>query len=345
MKWIVIPLLLILLGIGSGIPTHSASAQTTSQTGIIIPLYSYPGSSWNTIIQQKEANPSVPIIAIINPDSGPGASINSNYVTWINSLNAAGIIVIGYDHTSYGTRSVGAVEADMNAYKSWYNINGIFFDEMANAHGYESYYSTLSNYANSLGFSLTVGNPGATVPASYIGTVNIIVTYENTGLPSLSTLKSSDLGSSVATLSYNVATINSTYIDLEAKYSNYIYITNAALPNPYGVLPAYFSALVSDVAASSRSTVTVQSALSGHIFTGMWTYVVVSNSIIKEGFTSMTFTGTNGLQYTVCADNYQSYVFSHWSNGAITPCTTLTLAGNTKLTAEYVWVDFAATVE
>jgi hypothetical protein len=39
-----------------------------------------------------------------------------------------------------------------------------------------------------------VGNPGANTLASYVGTLNVIVTYENRGLPSSSALESSTMG-------------------------------------------------------------------------------------------------------------------------------------------------------
>jgi hypothetical protein len=85
---------------------------------LIVPLYTYPGVSWTNIINAKHANPGVAMVTIINPDTGPGASKDQNYVSGINNLRAAGVVVLGYDHTSYAARPLADVEADINSYKS-----------------------------------------------------------------------------------------------------------------------------------------------------------------------------------------------------------------------------------
>ncbi len=191
-------------------PSMASTQSSSSSGGIIIPLYSYPGSAWGTIITQKAAHPSVPITVIVNPDSGPGASKDPNYATWISKLDAAGVTVIGYVHTSYGARSAATVESEISTYKSWYQVTGIFLDEMANVPGYESYYSSLTSYAHSLGFSLVVANPGAAVPSSYVGTADVIVIYESAGVPSASTLAARTMGlakSGFATMSYAVSSL------------------------------------------------------------------------------------------------------------------------------------------
>ncbi len=65
---------------------------------------------------------------------------------------------------------------------------GIFFDEMANAAGQETYYSGLAAYAKGRGRGFTIGNPGADSSPSYVGTEDVILIYESGGLPALSAL-------------------------------------------------------------------------------------------------------------------------------------------------------------
>ena len=156
-------------------------AHAASQTGVMIALYTYPGSTWDVVAQAKIAHPSVPIVAIINPNNGPGSSRDANYVSGIQELHAAGVVVIGYDATGYASNSASSVKSVMNTWKSLYNIDGIFFDEMANWSGPESYYSDLTSYAKSLGYTMTVGNPGTDTLPSYIGTVDNLMIYENPG--------------------------------------------------------------------------------------------------------------------------------------------------------------------
>src|SRR5215471_11793168 len=67
----------------------ASSSQTRQQIGMIVPLYSYPTNPiWTTLIQAKETQPSVPVIAVINPDSGPGSSYDPNYASGIQSLQS-----------------------------------------------------------------------------------------------------------------------------------------------------------------------------------------------------------------------------------------------------------------
>jgi Spherulation-specific family 4 len=48
----------------------------------MIPFYSYPGDDWNTVVQAKLANPTVPVVAIINPPDGPGKAMIRNMTAW-----------------------------------------------------------------------------------------------------------------------------------------------------------------------------------------------------------------------------------------------------------------------
>ena len=166
--------LVALLFVVSFVPgsIHTASASTQTATGLIVPLYSYPGSDWSNLVWAKQVNPNVPMVAIVNPSDGPGWYKDPNYVSGIDSLQSAGITVVGYVWTDYGARSVASAEADIAAYRDWYGVNGVYLDQMSNVPGYEWYYSTLNSYAKSIGMTLVVGNPGASVPSSYIGTVS-----------------------------------------------------------------------------------------------------------------------------------------------------------------------------
>src|SRR5438445_13677282 len=82
--------------------TARISFAATSSSGVVIPLYTYPtDGSWAASLQAKKAHPNVPIIAIINPTDGPGASSDSTYVQGVQNFQAPGIIVIGDVATGY----------------------------------------------------------------------------------------------------------------------------------------------------------------------------------------------------------------------------------------------------
>ncbi len=352
-------------------PMRPASAVVSpSATGIMIPLYTYPGSTWANVIAVEKANPGVPIVAIVNPNSGPGAAMDPNYVSGILSLQSAGVEVIGYVPTGYGSRSPAEVESMVNQYKSWYPVTGIFFDEMSNVAGSESYYSALNAYAKSLGFTYTVGNPGADTIPSYVGTMDTIVIYENQGLPNLSSLEGwhSDYAKgNFAMMAYGVQSVNQSYPSTTSPHVGYIYITNAELPNPYDALPPYLAAVASALAsaaissttttASTSSTTTSTStststtststrpgsflvnitsvSLGGSPIAGSWTVVQAGGNTVAQGFAPLAFNASTGATYTVSVANHGCWVFNHWGDGSSSPTITLTGAAAMALSAYY----------
>ena len=135
-------------------------ATTANRAGLYVPLFTYPTSSmWSTLISTKNNHPNLPIIVTVNPSSGVGSSQDSNFVTGINNLKSAGITVLGYVYTDYGQRSASVIQDEISKYKSWYGVNGIFFDEMSVTAGKESYYSSLNSYVKSVWNDLHNGKP------------------------------------------------------------------------------------------------------------------------------------------------------------------------------------------
>src|SRR5712691_3512379 len=323
--------------------TARTGSASTSGSGIVIPLYTYPtDGSWAATLQARNAHPNVPIIAVINPSNGPGGSSDTNYVQGVKNFQAAGVIVLGYVATGYASRSISSVEAQISSYWNWYRVNGIMFDEMSNVQGNEGYYSTLNSYVKSLGMTMTMGNPGTSVPRSYIGTLDSLCIFEQGGLPALSYL-SSYSGYPKSNFAYIGLSDSSLDTSFEASSSNYvqwIYITDAGGGNPYDVLPSYLmnevaaldqvalssttmtstSTTTSSVSATSTTTstttstpaiptakITVESVdLSGNQFRGMWTTLRSNGITLATGFTPATFTGAVGIQYLVTVANWQS---------------------------------------
>jgi hypothetical protein len=251
MKFLVLIVIAMVLG-GTHVCTHSHK----DTAGVIIPLYSYPDNNWNNLIHEKRGYEPVPIIAIINPNNGPGIK-NPEFVEGIQDLQHAGIMVLGYVPTGYGSRNSSSAVADINAYKNWYKVDGIFFDEMSHSPGFESYYANLTKYTKNLGMTMTVGNPGVDTIPSYIGTVDNIVIHENSSLPSLEFLggwHSHYDKSNFSMISYDVSSMNSTYVKLASKYVGYIYVTEQSGPNPWEKLSSYFEELLSTLKFDTHVT-------------------------------------------------------------------------------------------
>jgi len=240
--------------------TVRISFAASTNSGIVIPLYTYPtDGSWAATLQAKNAHPNVPIIAVINPSDGPGGSSDSNYVQGVKNLQAAGIIVIGYVATGYASQLISSLESQISSYQNWYSVNGIFFDEMSSVQGNEGYYSTLNTYVKSLGMTMTMGNPGTSVPSSYIGTLDSLCIFEQGGLPTLSYLLSysGHPKSNFAFIGLSVSTLNTAFEAASSQYAGWLYITDAGGGNPYNVLPSYF---MNEVAALDPSTATTTTA-------------------------------------------------------------------------------------
>jgi Spherulation-specific family 4 len=200
----------------------------------------------------KLAHPSVPVIAVINPANGPGPSLSTAYVNGIASLRAAGVSVLGYVSTAYTKRSEAAVRADIDSYRQWYpQTTGIFFDEQSSSPGGEDYYRRVTAYARSKAFTFTVGNPGSDSSPTYVGTVDMILVYENSGLPGASTLggwHASYDRHNFGVIPYGVPTLDPAFIARAKASVGYLYITGDSLPNPWDSVPPYFSELVAQLA-------------------------------------------------------------------------------------------------
>jgi len=220
------------------------------ETGSIIPLYIYPeGNNWQRLFDAYRAHP-ITTWAIVNVYNGPGDALDPNYANSIPQLHSAGINTLGYVLTNYTRRSQMQVRADIDKWKSLYNVKGIFFDEMTNNDNDANvnYYRTVNTYAKSQGFSFTVGNPGTRTSPKYFQTVdNIVIFEEDTGFPSKDILCSQDTNGkgrgSVSIIPYNIGSLNEAQVRDVKSCAGFIYVTNDVLPNPWDTLPNYLTRL------------------------------------------------------------------------------------------------------
>lgn len=231
-----------------------------SAENLIVPAYFYPGSTGGYWNQLATAAKSVQTIAILNPNSGPGTTADPSYLQAINALHAASGKVYGYVHTSYGKRLSTEVANDINTYLAYYPVDGFFIDEMTSDASAASlgYYQNLYNYIKGLnsGYGVT-GNPGTSVPEAYasLPVADRLVVFES---------------SAKAFSSYRPATWQANYpaerfvnmvyaasktqmqevVQFAAAHGiNNVYVTSGFGSNPYGALPSYWGAEVSQAGA------------------------------------------------------------------------------------------------
>ena len=111
---------------------------------LLVPLYSYPAwydptnYIWSSV---AAAAGQVPVTAVINPNNGPdGGPPNADYLAGLNDLRSADVTILGYVYTTYGARSLAAVQSDIDLYDQHFNIDGIFVDEVSTSTNQLGYY-------------------------------------------------------------------------------------------------------------------------------------------------------------------------------------------------------------
>jgi len=239
----------LVAGAGTGATTAAGLVAATGPNGTIIPLYTYPtDASWDRVVAAKQAHPTVPVLAVVNPNNGPGATLSADYATGIAKLTAAGVKVIGYVHTSWANRPAAELQNEMQQWRTWYpGVSGVFFDEMANVVGHEAYYSSLSANARTAGFDFTIGNPGADTSEGYVGSVDVILIYENAGVPPVTEVggwHASHARSNFGVIPYGVSSLDAAFVAAARPTVGYVYLQSGAMPNPWNSVPAYLSDLV-----------------------------------------------------------------------------------------------------
>jgi hypothetical protein len=229
---------------------------------ILLPLYIYPNwydknkYAWKQVITAAKK---VPIIAIINPNSGPNnAPPNTDYQQGIKDLHQAGIKIVGYVPSNYSNRAIQAVKADIDLYTTYFQVDGIFIDEAASSIDKANYYHQLYQYIKSKSTSYNVIiNPGVNLDESYLsqGVADIIITFENyqknwsTYAPARH--QKSYPAQNFAALVHSTANRKLMKSTLDRAVKNnlgYIYITNDSTntpnKNPWDTLPEYWQSEV-----------------------------------------------------------------------------------------------------
>ncbi len=191
----------LLLGLGvAGSALSTAEAPVQPRGGLLIPLYIYPGEepeknpAYSLLTETARSFPALTVIAIVNPDNGPGRTVDPAYRRGIAYLAEHGVTVAGYVAEGYGERSLRELRREIRSWTRLYpEVELLFLDETAT---YEeesaweergkSRYQRLSRFARRADMSGIVANPGRIVPSYYLtsGLFRIVVVYENNRHPS-----------------------------------------------------------------------------------------------------------------------------------------------------------------
>jgi hypothetical protein len=218
---------------------------------ILVPAYFYPSrtglDAWKELLA---ATDETPIVAIVNPASGPGRRIDPNYEEVFRLAKSSKAILIGYVTLSYAKRPAAEVKAEVDTWVKFYpGIQGIFFDEQPSGAEHAAFAGDcFAHAAAKIDKALIVSNPGTRCAREYaeLPQKPVIVLYERgTGFdkyepPDWTKEFAADRFS---VLLYGVKTkdeMQQAFEDAAAKRIGYFYVTDAEGRNPWNRLPGYW---------------------------------------------------------------------------------------------------------
>ena len=250
-------------GSGSG-STAPNALSLQKQTGILIPLYVYPADIYNDttvygkVFDVARKNKEIPIIIIMNVNNGPGTAYDANWAGAIKKSVGAGVIPVGYVYSLYGLRPIAEAKADIDKWIELYpEIQGIFVDEQWwDDDERVDWYREVVEYANNLGLSITIGNPGDQSHNVYSEIFDIVVCWETDAVgPSQSVMEGNWIGGATEVslfkrgyMKIGAATYDAAFHTEVCKWYGFIYVTSDIMsPNPWDSLSSYMDNMVTTI--------------------------------------------------------------------------------------------------
>lgn len=205
----------------------------------LVPAYFAPGApqGWDALLA---GTPPGVATVIVNPANGPGGAADPGYARIVAAARAGDIEVVGYVHTRFGARPVAEVAADVERYREWYGIDGIFMDEASAEAADLPYYRELAALVE----GTVILNPGRVPDEGYADVADVVVTFEGTravyadaSFPAWTTERGA---ARFAHLVYEAAGAEPGSVERVAAKRNAanVYVTDDAGANPWDVLPA-----------------------------------------------------------------------------------------------------------
>lgn len=248
--------MLLMLSTVAAAPSRAADAIPLR---LIVPAYFYPAekglAQWKRLIDSSEK---APLVAIVNPDSGPGKRIDPSYTQLFELSRGRPITLIGYVTFSYAKRPISAIKADVDSWLQFYpEVQGIFFDEQPSGVEHVAFAAECFAYARSrIDRAAVVTNPGIPCAREYLAgrdCPTACLFEHETGFDTLQFPEwiSRVPRERIYTLHYSVKGVPQMQKFLEAavsKGAGSVYITDRLMPNPWDGLPAYWDDQVDAVA-------------------------------------------------------------------------------------------------
>jgi hypothetical protein len=224
---------------------------------LLVPAYFYPAGdgvkAWDTLLASGDK---ASIVAIVDPDNGPGAKADPNYEAVFRKAADSKVALIGYVTLGYGKRDPAAVKADVDRWvKSYPSVRGIFFDEQPSAADQApAARKAFAHARERIAGAVIVSNPGTVCAKDYLEGKDAptVCLFEGpNGLDKFTPpawVAKADRNR-IAVLAHDVKTADGMRAVLKAataKGAGFAYVTDA---NPWDRLPTYWA---DELAAAGR---------------------------------------------------------------------------------------------
>lgn len=116
--------------------------------------------------------------AVANPANGPGDQPEVAYQDALGALLAAGTPVVGYLDSAYGRRDPAALVAELERWRRWYGITGVFLDQVTSHPQDPRDAVRLLDRLRTAGATRVIVNPGVVPALEWCRAADVVVTFE-----------------------------------------------------------------------------------------------------------------------------------------------------------------------
>jgi Spherulation-specific family 4 len=234
-------------------PALAAAEVSLACQHTALPAYFGLGPQWDQMVNLGRESD----IAIVNLADGPGPKPREDYRAGIQRARQSGAKVVGYVYTLFGARDIQQVKTDVDNFKSWFGVDGIFIDNMSAEAAMLPYYRELHDYIKSSPGGFIVGNPGLVPDRGYMDTSDVLVVFEGTydsymsrEFPDWVHDYSPDRFSHMVYETSGAAQMADVVRVSTSRNAGYVYATDGRLPLNWQNLPNYWPAEVDTVRQS-----------------------------------------------------------------------------------------------
>jgi hypothetical protein len=199
---------------------------------------------------------------VVNPDSGPGSSFDSNYGLVVSAARSRGVQLLGYINTNYAALPIATVDQEISEYQIWYGITDIYLDDSSSSATDLAYYQQATAAVRATNADAVVMlNPGTYPDQSYMSLGDLINVFEQPYSAFVNDPPPQwvyDYPASMFSSQVSAVPSGETQAALtlaESRHSGYIYLTdNADTATLYEQLPTYWDTELQEIDALCPAT-------------------------------------------------------------------------------------------